>query len=95
MHIDLKICHFLQLIVSITEAGKSKNKGKTGIHGPSPYRASITEQFFCTGCEKNWQKMTFFGASYGNWHFIYLRLETQKEGIFDHFEGYHVKQKLF
>ena len=45
MHIDLKICHFLLFTLSIAEAGKSKNKGETGIHGPSLCRGSTTKQF--------------------------------------------------
>ena len=44
---------------------------------------------------KKMQKMTIFGASYGNWHFTYLRIEAQKEGIFDNFCRYPIKQKLF
>ena len=95
MHIDLEICHFLVLTVIIAEARKSKSMGKTSIHGPSLCRGSTTEHFLFHRVLKKWQKMTLFGAFYGNWHFTYLRLEAPKEGIFDNFEGYHVKQKLF
>ena len=66
MHIDLKICHFLLFTLSIAEAGKSKNKGETGIHGPSLCRGSTTKQFlfhrvlkkmakFWRFCSLSWQ----------------------------------------
>ena len=32
--------------------------------------------------------MKIFRASYGNWHFTYLKLEGPKQGIFDNFCGY-------
>ena len=95
MHIDLKICHFLLLTVSIAEARKSQNKGQTGIHGPSPCRGSTTKQFLFHRVLKKMAKNDSFGAFYGNWHFTHLRLEAPKEGIFENFEGYHVKQKMF
>ena len=85
MHIDLKICHFLLFTLSIAEAGKSKNKGETGIHGPSLCRGSTTKQFLFHRVLKKWQKFDVFGASHGNWHFTYLRLEAPKGGVFDNF----------
>ena len=59
MHIDLKICHFLLFTLSIAEAGKSKNKGETGIHGPSLCWGSTTKQFLfhrvLKKMAKNWR----------------------------------------
>ena len=60
MHIDLKICHFLLLTVSISEAGKLKNKLKIGIHGPSLCRGSTTKQYlFHRVLKKKGKKLTF------------------------------------
>jgi len=88
MHIDLKICHFLLFTLSIAEAGKSKNKGETGIHGPSLCRGSTTKQFlFHRVLKKNSRKLTFLGASHGNWHSTYSRLEDPKADVFDNFWG--------
>ena len=85
MHIDLKICHFLLFTLSIAEAGKSKNKGETGIHGPSLCRGSTTKQFLFHRVLKKMEKLDVFGASHGNWHFTYSRLEAPKGGVFDNF----------
>ena len=60
MHIDLKICHFLLMTVSIAEARNSKNKGKAGIHGPSPCRGSTTEQFLFHRVLKKMAKIDIF-----------------------------------
>ena len=61
-----------------------------------PHVRGVLKNTFCfTGCPKKKQKMKIFGASYGNWHFTYLKLEGPKQGIFDNFCGYPRKQKLF
>ena len=62
MHIGLEICHFLLLIVSIPEAGKSKNMGKTCIHGPSPSWGSTTKQFLFPGVPTKIVKNPLFWA---------------------------------
>ena len=95
MHIDLKICHFLLFTLSIAEAEKSKNKGETGIHGPSLCRGSTTKQFLFHRVLKKIVKIDVFGASHGNWHFTYSRLEDPKGSVFDNFWGYPTKQKWF
>ena len=47
-HISLKTCHFLLLVVSITEGPKNKIMRKSGIHSSVPCRDSTLEQFlFC------------------------------------------------
>ena len=45
MHIGLKICHFLQLVVSITEGPKNRIMSKSGIHSSVPCWDSTLEQF--------------------------------------------------
>jgi len=64
MHIDLKICHFLLLTVSIPEAGKSKNNWKTGLHGPSPCWGSAKEQFLFYGVPAKIVKNAFLLGLY-------------------------------
>ena len=51
-HIGLKICHFLQSVLSITEGPKkTKLLRKSGIHSSIPCYRTI---FFCWVCKKTW-----------------------------------------
>ena len=45
MHIELKICHFLQSVVSITEGPKNKIMRKTSIHSSVPCWDSTLKRF--------------------------------------------------
>ena len=51
--------------------------------------------FVSYAVEKNGKKLHSLEPLNGNRHFIYLRLEAPKEGIFDNFQEYHAKQKIF
>ena len=62
-HIGLKICHFLQSVVSITEGPKNKIMRKSGIHSSAPCRGSTLEQFCFTGCPEKLQKAMSFVAA--------------------------------
>ena len=44
-HIGLKICHFLQSVVSITKGQKNKIMRKSGIQSSVPFRDRTLEQF--------------------------------------------------
>ena len=63
IHTCLKICHFLQSVVSITEGPKNKIMRKSGIHSSVPCWDSMLEQFlFCWVSKKNSKVMTKHGT---------------------------------
>ena len=62
MHIGLKICHFLQSVVSITEGPKNKIIRKSGIHSSVPCRDSTLEQFLFYRVSRKMLKTISFGA---------------------------------
>ena len=94
MHIDLKICHFLLLNVSIPEAGKSKNNWKTGFHGPSPCWGSTREQFLFYGVPAKIVKNAFFLGLYSQVSKMPIAIRCPKNPNFLHFFGHPVKQKM-
>ena len=62
-HIGLKICHFLQSVVSITEGSKNKIMRKSGIHSSARCRDSTLEQFLFYRVSRKMQKVISFGAA--------------------------------
>ena len=56
MHIGLKICHFLQSVVSIIEGPKNKIMSKSDIHSSVPCRDSALEQFLFSWVPKKIEK---------------------------------------
>ena len=81
-HIDLKICHFLLLTVSIAEARKSKDMGETGIHGPSPCRGSTTDQFLFHRVMKKMAKNDIFWSLLWQLAFYLLKIRGPKRRHF-------------
>ena len=99
-HIGLKICHFLQSVVSITEGPKNKIMRKSGIHSSVPCRDSTLEQFlFYRVSRKNAKSDIFWSLSYSTIHlseqYFGHKREARKNTIFSIFFGHPAKQKLF
>ena len=68
-HIGLKICHFLQSVVHITEGPKNKIMRKSGIHSSVPCWDSTLEQlFFYRVSGKNAKSNIFWSRSYSTIH---------------------------
>ena len=57
IHTCLKICHFLQSVVSITEGPKNKIMRKSGIHSSVPCQDSTLEQIFFCWLSKKIEKL--------------------------------------
>ena len=99
-HIGLKICHFLQSVVSITEGPKNKIMRKSGIHSSAPCRGSTLEQFlFYRVSGKIAKSDVFWSRNYSTihlskQHFCHKR-EAPKNIIFSNIFGHLAKQKLF
>ena len=99
-HIGLKICHFLQSVVSITEGPKNKIMRKSGIHSSVPCRDSTLEQFlFYRVSRKNAKNDIFWSRSYSTIHlskqYFSHKREAPRNTFFFNFFGYPAKQKLF
>ena len=99
-HIGLKICHFLQSVVSITEGPKNKIMRKSGIHSSVPCRDSTLEQFlFNRVSRKNAKNNIFWSRSYSTIHlskqYFSHKREAPRNTFFFNFFGYPAKQKLF
>ena len=89
-HIGLKICHFLQSVVSITEGPKNKIIRKSGIHSSVPCRDSTLEQFlFYRVSRKNAKSDIFWSLSYSTIHlseqYFGHKREARKNTIFSIF----------
>ena len=99
-HIGLKICHFLQSVVSITEGPKNKIIKKSGIHSSAPCRDSTLEQFlFLQGVQKNAKSDIFWSRSYSTIHlskqYLSHKREAPRNTIFFNFFGHLAKQNCF
>ena len=86
-HIGLKICHFLQSVVSITEGPKNKIIRKSGIHSSVPCRDSTLEQFlFYRVSRKNEKSGIFWSRSYSTIHpskqYFSHKKEAPRKSIF-------------
>ena len=100
MHIGLKICHFLQSVVSITEGPKNKIIRKSGIHSSVPCRDSTLEQFlFYRVSRKNEKSGIFWSRSYSTIHpskqYFSHKKEAPRRTIVFNFIGHQDRQKLF
>ena len=99
-HIGLKICHFLQSVVSITEGPKNKIMRKSGIHSSAPCRDSTLEQFLFYRVSRKMQKAISFGAA-AIAQYIHqnnnqaMKERPQETPFFFNFFGHPAKQKLF
>ena len=94
MHIDLNICHFLLLSVSIAEAWKSKIKGKTGIHSPSPCWGSTTEPFLFHRVFQKMAKNEIFWTLLWQLAIYLLKIRGHKRRHFWQFWGVPYKTKI-
>ena len=98
-HIGLKICHFLQLVVSITEGPKNKIMKKSGIHSSVPCRDSTLEQFlFYRLSGKNAKSHIFWNPNYNKINlskqYFSHKIEAQRNIIFHDFFWTPSKTKL-
>ena len=100
MHIGLKICHFLQSVVSITKGPKNKIMRISGINSCVPCWDSTLEQFlFYRVSGKNAKSDFFWSHSYSKihlskQHFCHKR-EAPRNIIFFNIFGHLAKQNLF
>ena len=99
-HIGLKICHFLQSVVSITEGPKNKIMRKSGIHSSVPCRDSTLEQFlFYRVSRKNSKEDIFWNPSYNTINlskqYLSCKREASRNIIFFNLFGHPAKQKMF
>ena len=99
-HIDLKICHFLLSVVSITEGPKNKIMRKSGIHSSVPCWDSTLEQFlFYRVSGKNAKSDIFWSHRYSTIHLskqhFCHKIEAPRNIMFFNFFGHPAKQKLF
>ena len=72
-HIGLKICHFLQPVVIITEGPENKIMRKSCIHSSVPCQDSTLEQFLYSWVsKKNWEKLCFLRPLFYGWSIVLI-----------------------
>ena len=100
-HIDLKICHFLQAVVSITEGSKNKIMRKSGIHSSVPCWYSTLEKFLFFRVSGKMQKAICFEATVIAQYQTYqnntsaIKERPKEASCFSIIFGHPAKQKLF
>ena len=100
MHIGLKICHFLQSVVSISEGSKNKIMRISGIHSHVLCWDSTLEQFlFYRVSGKIAKSDIFWSHRYSTMHLSKQHLCQKRDAprniIFFNLFGHPAKQKLF